>query len=448
MPFKQKAPFGASCLGWKTGLEPATFGITIRRSNQLSYIHHFRRTLVVTGRKYNRRRGTTLLCAGMHVLVLPKWYPARPDPQRGDFIRKQMLAVAGAHKMSVIYPCPVNDLATRYELEVDDRHGLWELRCHYRSCTIPNMPLRKLVNFIRWREALQAGVRHLLAERGLPDLIHAHILTRAVLGAFTLARKWHVPYIISEQSSVYLDGTWQRKNFIAKAIDRRLFRHAARTTAVSAHLAAALVRARLCTNADVVPNMIPGMERPLPPAGPANSFMMVADLVDHTKNISGALRALAAAHAQGHPLRLDVIGDGPDREPLHALARTLNISSHVRWHGRLAQADVLPAMAATGTVIINSNVETFSVVTGEALASGKPVIATRCGGPEQFITAANGVLIPVADDAALAAAMAAMASGHQRYSPATVRESIRGRFDAKAVADGFNTVYQRVLSHA
>jgi hypothetical protein len=46
---------------------------------------------------------------------------------------------------------------------------------------------------------------------------------------------------------------------------------------------------------------------------------------------------------------------------------------------------VLDRMAVCGTVIINSNVETFSKVTGEALALGKPVIATRCGGPEAFI---------------------------------------------------------------
>ena len=175
--------------------------------------------------------------------------------------------------------------------------------------------------------------------------------------------------------------------------------------------------------------------------------MMVADLVDRTKNVSGALRALAAARALGHDLRLEVIGDGDDREMLHHLAAELDLTPYVHWHGRTAQSDVLPRMATIGTVIINSNVETFSVVTGEALASGKPVIATRCGGPEQFITVENGLLIPVLDDAELAKAMIQMSQTHHHYPPEVVRDSIRGRFGTEAVAEGFDTVYKQALAH-
>ena len=383
----------------------------------------------------------------MHVLVLPKWYPGRPDLQLGDFIRKQMLAVAMKHRVSVIYPCPVQDLTQEFEIALDETEGAWELRCYYSPSASPFWPKRKALNFIRYRRALRQGVAKLLRERGKPELIHAHILTRPVWMAWQLSRKWGIPFIVSEQSSVHLDGTWQRKRPMAKAIDRFLFRKATAHTAVSPHLAAALTRAGLGAAHKVVPNMIPGMDSPLPPRGPSGHFMMVADLVDQTKNVSGVLRALAAARTQGHDLSLEVIGDGPDREMLHALADQLGIGKQVRWHGRLAQAEVLPAMAKAGTVIINSNFETFSVVTGEALASGKPVIATRCGGPEAFITTENGVLIPVADDEALRRAMTAMTQDHDKYDPKTVRESVGHRFDAQTVADGFDAVYQKVVRH-
>jgi glycosyltransferase involved in cell wall biosynthesis len=382
----------------------------------------------------------------MHVLVLPKWYPGLPDPQLGDFIRKQMMAVAQLHQVSVIYPCPVS-LPTAREEILDQTDGAWELRCYYRPSTVGFMPFRKILNYIRYRRAVRVGVARLLHERGRPDLVHAHILTRPVLTAFMLSRKWKIPYMASEQSSVHLNGTWQRKSGMAKAVDRFLFRHASRTTAVSAHLATALERAGLGRDHAVVPNVIPGMDRPLPPLGPHDHFMMVADLVDSTKNVSGTLRALASARAHGHDLHLEVIGDGPDRELLHQLAEELGVGPHVSWHGRLPQADVLTAMAGTGTVIINSNFETFSVVTGEALASGKPVIATRCGGPEAFITPENGVLIPVGNDDVLRDAMVRMAQEHGRYSPAAIRASVSQRFSPQAVAKAFDAVYREAIAH-
>src|SRR5690606_18660221 len=101
---------------------------------------------------------------------------------------------------------------------------------------------------------------------------------------------------------------------------------------------------------------------PLPAPGPAGQFLVVADLVDRTKNISGVLRALAEVRGQGHDVSLAVIGDGPDREMLHGLAQSLGLGAQVHWHGRLPQHAVLPLMARAGTVIVNSNYETFSVV--------------------------------------------------------------------------------------
>lgn len=381
----------------------------------------------------------------MHVLVLPKWYPGLPDPQLGDFIRKQMLAVAERHQVSVIYPCAVRNLHEAFRDALETGDGAWELRCYYRPSTSAFMPWRKLCNLIKYRKALLGGVARMLRERGRPDLVHAHILTRPVFMAWRFSLAWNVPFVASEQSSAHLNGRWLGKPWPLRRLDRLLFRQAAGTTAVSPHLSAAMELAGLGRADDVVPNVVPGMDRLLPEAGSPERFMAVADLVDATKNISGVLRALALARAQGHALRLEVIGGGPDERMLHDLARALGINDLVSWHGRIPQAEVLRLMAGTGTVIINSNFETFSVVTGEALASGKPVIATRCGGPEAFVTPENGLLIPTADDNALCKAMVHMAREHHRYAPAIVRASVGQRFSPRAVADGFDRVYQRAL---
>lgn len=389
-----------------------------------------------------------LLCnALMHVLVLPKWYPGRNDPQLGDFIRKQVLATARQVRMSVLFVVPLDGMTGAHAQELDEREGAWELRCYYRPDRSAFAPRRKLLNYLRYRQASRLGLERLMRERGRPDLVHVHILLRPALLAMQLKRRFGTPYVVSEQSSEYLDGRYAAKNRGSKHLHERVLRQAAAVTAVSAWLGDALVKHGLCTGYDVVPNVVPGLDRPLPQRGPAHAFMVVADLVDRTKNVSGVLRALALARRQVPALTLDVIGDGPDRPMLEALVRELGLSGAVRFHGRVANTEVLRLMAGTGSVIINSNVETFSVVTGEALASGKPVIATRCGGPTAFITPANGLLIDVRSDDQLAAAMLELHRAHPRYDPVAVRASVSDRFSPEAVGGGFLRIYEKVLSH-
>ena len=386
------------------------------------------------------------------MLVLPKWYPGRNDPQLGDFVRKQMLAAAGTlnaqgGQMSVVFCAPLAGLERINEQELQQDAGAWELRCYYRPSMAAITPLRKLINLQRYWRASWNGIRRTINERGKPDITHVHILVRPALVAWWLKKMRGVPFILSEQSSEYLDGTWEKKNVLFKVINYFLFRRAALVTAVSAHLGEGLKRLGLCQRFEVVPNMVPGTDRPLPAPGPAGRFMMVADLVDKTKNVSGVLRSLKAVRDQGFDIHLDVIGDGTDMEALRDVSKTLGLNGSVRWLGRLSNAEVLLNMATTGTVIINSNVETFSVVTGEALALGKPVIATRCGGPTAFITGENGVLIEPRDEHALTSAMIARVTEQLAYDAATIRRTVNERFSAKAVGEQFMALYQRVLEH-
>ncbi|MFN9327418.1 MAG: hypothetical protein ACK6A5_18745, partial [Flavobacteriales bacterium] len=82
----------------------------------------------------------------MHVLIIPKWYPGRKDPQLGDFLRKQALATAQQLKVSVLYITADPKQSADHEQELETADGAWELRCYYRSSTHPWSLWRKAAN--------------------------------------------------------------------------------------------------------------------------------------------------------------------------------------------------------------------------------------------------------------------------------------------------------------
>lgn len=381
----------------------------------------------------------------LHVLFIPKWWPGPDDPQLGDFLRKQGLAAAARTKVSVLHVYADKRPDAGYGMDVSEEAGLWEVTSRYPASELGFGPLRKAINLFRYRKAAMRGWARLTLERGIPGLVHVHIMVRPALLALWIKRRYAVPYIISEQSSEYLDGKFARKSALFKQLNKVLFRRASAIVAVSPFLGEALVAHGLCRTYTVVPNVVPGLDRPLPPSGPPGHFLVVADLVDATKNVSGVLRAMAQARKQESRIQLTVIGDGPDRAALQQLAADLGLSGFVSFLGRLANRDVLDVMAQAASVIINSNVETFSVVTGEALAQGKPVIATRCGGPMAFVTSENGLLIDPMDDAALARALVDITQNADRYTAAAIRTSVDSRSSPEAVGRTLLDLYNGIV---
>lgn len=185
-----------------------------------------------------------------------------------------------------------------------------------------------------------------------------------------------------------------------------LTRASARTVCVSQGLTRHLTRdwrvpaGRLA----VIPNPIP-VERALPPADAAAlarrppEILAVGRLVPE-KGFSGLIDALARCPPE---TRLTILGEGPERPALEALGASLG--------GRVAlpgYTEPWPAYARARVFALTSTSESFGNVVVEALASGLPVVATACGGPEEILDSGRyGRLVPVNDPGALAAALTA-----------------------------------------
>ena len=105
--------------------------------------------------------------------------------------------------------------------------------------------------------------------------------------------------------------------------------------------------------------------------------------------------------------RKDVIfiigGDGSLRSYHINLAKRLGIENYVFFPGRISQNEVPLYYAASDIIVVPSLQEAWGLVATEAMACGKPVIASRVGGlPDQIIDGFNGFLVPPRDPKAIA----------------------------------------------
>ncbi len=137
--------------------------------------------------------------------------------------------------------------------------------------------------------------------------------------------------------------------------------------------------------------------------------MICAGRLSVEKGIPVLLRAMAALRDEGFaPLpTLVVAGDGPDREPLEALARELRCSALVRFAGQLDREGLNRELAQADVCVHPSHTEGYCKAWLDAMAQALPVLATEVGAARGVVGGAGerGWLVPPGDPAALAAAI-------------------------------------------
>jgi glycosyltransferase involved in cell wall biosynthesis len=160
------------------------------------------------------------------------------------------------------------------------------------------------------------------------------------------------------------------------------------------------------------------------------AFVQVGSLTER-KNVV----RLADAFAQLGRGSLTFVGDGPLRSRLEGRA-------HVRVVGRVPHADVPGWLTAADVVCGPSLIEPFGQSLLEAMACGRSVVATRIGGPPEFVTPEAGVLVDPLDADDLARALDTATSFP---SPNVAARAVAGEHDVRRQAERVEAILLRAV---
>lgn len=385
----------------------------------------------------------------MHILIIASFYPSAIRPHTGIFFQDQARALQRAGHQVAVLALPrlretLHDwrahLPRLPEITREDAEGLVVYRM--QRLWFPRV-FPGICRWLTWHYGQRAFDRY-IAEQGKPDVLHAHNTFYAGYLAAALKGTYCIPTVLTEHSTNFLRGRIFLRG--QHSVARYTLEHIDKVTAVGPTLAQALEEYTTGKQITISNNIVDTDYFTLTEAAPQNPFTFAAvGTLEPRKGFDILIRAFAQAFT-GKKAKLIIGGGGQQYKKLQALVNDLNLTTQVLLPGRLSRAGVRELFQKSHVVVSSSYVETFGVTLIEALSCGKPIIATRSGGPERFVTPQNGLLAPPGDIDQLAQAMAQIFRTYSQFNPKQIRQYCINHFGERAVVQQLEALYASASS--
>ncbi|HMO61625.1 MAG TPA: glycosyltransferase [Ferruginibacter sp.] len=384
----------------------------------------------------------------MKVLWLTSWFPNRTSPTNGDFTERHAAAVAPfVQQLFIIHVVKDDTLpAGSTEIVQQQQQNILLYTVYYGPGKYSAL-FEKIYSYHKYLALQRRVFKQIMTEFGRPDLVHVHVAMKAGLFARELKKKYRIPYIVTEHSTVYYPHSHPSlytSGRIYRQMNVAVLRRAALLLPVSRDLGNTICRNFVQQDVLVIPNVVDTKLFYYKPV-PAATFRFVhVSYLNYQKNPEGIIAACSLLKQKGYKFEITFAGKAD--EVLKTAAYTAGLTSDmVHFKPALPYNEVAALMQGAHAFVLFSRFENLPCVLLEAQCCGLPVISTNVGGIHEVVHPENGILVENENVQQLAAAMQQMIDNYSNYNREMIAAAASSKFNYNVVGRQHLPAYETVM---
>lgn len=375
----------------------------------------------------------------MHILLVPSEYPTKDHKLGGIFTMEQQSYLKKNNSIGLIYIYlfSIKKILTNLFFKI--------LTCekNYRKFIFyfPRVPYFKNINYKIHYFFFLIYFKKYIKRYGKPDLLHVHFSEFSIWTAYKIKQLYKIPYIITEHSTDFLDGQYEKKypkNSKVFLNISKAFSNSKKVICVSSILKERIKKYFKLKKdlLKIIPNLSISIK--FKKYKQTNSIVFVGSF-EERKNPLLLLKAFKKIYKK--KLKLKMVGNGPLKSKIKSFIENNDLQKNVKIYSSLNRKSVLKLINKSSVLVLPSNFETFGVVVIEAYSMGVPVVMTDSLGVRDLYNPNCSLLIKKNSTTALIKAILKILNNKKKYTSNKIINFYKKKFSPEIVTKKIQLVY-------
>lgn len=378
----------------------------------------------------------------MRVLIIPSWYPIGEDKLMGIYHKEYARAlkengvdtdILYVFRQALKHPIKYMFMK-KYEIDEEDGYKV------YRIKMLNLEPISLKLHMYVYQRKLDKLYKKYINVNTKPDVIHAQVTLPAGYASVKLSKKYDIPLVVTEHSSNFKKYfTDKNKPYGVSVVKNSKF------TVVSNLMKE---QAKTITkDVEVIPNVIDtkAFNNDIIKERTKDIRLLLVSAFRIGKGIETILNAVDELVNKRHlSVKLTIVGDGYLMDYYKQIRDDLHLQKSAHFVGKKEKSEIAKLLTETDIFIVSSNYESFCIPGIEAMASGTPIVSTRCGGPEEYIDENVGLLCNVKDPIDMANKIQELYNNIDKYDRNIIKKKAE-KYSYKEVSNTAKKIYKKMI---